>query len=174
MAVSQYANTLQALFQVDINPPPSKPTNMAGELGSKLNDKISGKAGSWLAKGQQAIKTLERKRIEGFVIPAAVRPSLEPADRLGTGQAVQFERLCCITGRSCQRHQPRRCSIGKNQDSRRWRYCRQVPFYGQHRSWPESARKGAGKSCRCFLCRHRHPDRGETAQISHSLGCRRS
>ena len=45
---------------------------MAGELGSKLNDKIGGKAGSWLAKGQQAMKVLERKKVEGFMIPSAV------------------------------------------------------------------------------------------------------
>lgn len=54
---------------------------MAGELGSKLNDKITGKAGSWLAKGQQAMKTLERKRVDGFVLPSAVSlPTLSESD----------------------------------------------------------------------------------------------
>jgi hypothetical protein len=56
-----------------MNPAPAKPANMASELGGKLNDKIGGKAGSWLAKGQQAMKTLERKKVDGFVVPPAVR-----------------------------------------------------------------------------------------------------
>lgn len=72
--------------------PPAKP-NMAGELSTKLNDKIGGKAGSWLAKGQQAMKTLERKRIEGFVVPSAVSASShcwqDLAHTAGLGEAIQ-------------------------------------------------------------------------------------
>lgn len=39
---------------------------------SELQGKLGGKAGSWFAKGQQAVKNLERKKIEGFLIPPAV------------------------------------------------------------------------------------------------------
>ena len=71
VAVTQYANTVQALFQSDMNP--MKPGTPTAEVGNRFNEKIGGKAGSWLAKGQQAVKNLERKRVDGFVIPATVK-----------------------------------------------------------------------------------------------------
>lgn len=51
---------------------PPKPATATTELGNKLNDKLGGKAGGWLAKGQQAMKGMEKKRVEGFVIPPQV------------------------------------------------------------------------------------------------------
>ncbi|EIW67151.1 hypothetical protein TREMEDRAFT_40715 [Tremella mesenterica DSM 1558] len=65
IAVSQYASTVLALFNADMNPKLSTPT---AELQNKL-DKIGGKAGNWLAKGQQAVKSLERKKVDGFMVP---------------------------------------------------------------------------------------------------------
>lgn len=82
-----------------MNPASAKPANMASELGGKLNDKIGGKAGSWLAKGQQAMKTLERKKVDGFVVPPAVRLQYKQRalpDTTGPSQSVQHGRLCRI------------------------------------------------------------------------------
>ena len=38
----------------------------------ELQNRLGGKAGSWLAKGQQAVKSLEKKKIDGFLIPPVV------------------------------------------------------------------------------------------------------
>ncbi|OCF44431.1 cytoplasmic protein [Kwoniella heveanensis CBS 569] len=64
-AVSSYATTVLALFQHDMNP--AKASTPTGEIQNKLG----GKAGSWLAKGQQAVKSLERKKVDGFMVPPA-------------------------------------------------------------------------------------------------------
>lgn len=43
----------------------------------EIQNKLGGKAGSWLAKGQQAVKNLDKRKVEGFVVPPAVSsPSL--------------------------------------------------------------------------------------------------
>ncbi|ORY25540.1 hypothetical protein BCR39DRAFT_543937 [Naematelia encephala] len=63
IAVSQYAKTVQILFQNDMSPAKaSTPT-------AEIQNRLGGKAGNWLAKGQQAVKNLERKKVEGVVIP---------------------------------------------------------------------------------------------------------
>nr|XP_019047884.1 cytoplasmic protein [Kwoniella bestiolae CBS 10118]OCF26814.1 cytoplasmic protein [Kwoniella bestiolae CBS 10118] len=65
LAVSTYATTVLALFQHDINPAKvSTPT-------SEIQNKLGSKAGSWLAKGQQAVKNLEKKKVDGFAVPPA-------------------------------------------------------------------------------------------------------
>lgn len=66
----QYASTVEALFVHDMNPPKASTPTL--ELSNKLNEKIGGKASSWLAKGQQAVKSLERKKVDGFSVPPAV------------------------------------------------------------------------------------------------------
>ncbi|WVR09258.1 hypothetical protein IAU60_006323 [Kwoniella sp. DSM 27419] len=64
-AVSSYATTVLALFQHEMSPAKaSTPT-------SEIQNKLGGKAGSWLAKGQQAVKALERKKVDGFMVPPA-------------------------------------------------------------------------------------------------------
>ena len=42
----------------------------------ELQAKLGGKAGSWLAKGQQAVKSLEKKKVDGFVVPPTVSSPL--------------------------------------------------------------------------------------------------
>ncbi|ADV25829.1 cytoplasmic protein [Cryptococcus gattii E566] len=64
-AVNQYASIVLGLFMRDMNPV------KAPTPASELQGKLGGKAGSWFAKGQQAVKNLERKKIEGFLIPPA-------------------------------------------------------------------------------------------------------
>nr|XP_019009601.1 cytoplasmic protein [Kwoniella pini CBS 10737]OCF48382.1 cytoplasmic protein [Kwoniella pini CBS 10737] len=65
LAVSTYATTVLALFQHDINPAKvSTPT-------SEIQNKLGSKAGNWLAKGQQAVKSLEKKKVDGFAVPPA-------------------------------------------------------------------------------------------------------
>nr|XP_018258943.1 cytoplasmic protein [Kwoniella dejecticola CBS 10117]OBR81101.1 cytoplasmic protein [Kwoniella dejecticola CBS 10117] len=65
LAVSTYATTVLALFQHDINPAKvSTPT-------SEIQNKLGSKAGNWLAKGQQAVKNLEKKKVDGFAVPPA-------------------------------------------------------------------------------------------------------
>ena len=54
------------MFRHDINPV------KAPTPASELQGKLGGKAGSWFAKGQQAVKNFEKKKIEGFLIPPAV------------------------------------------------------------------------------------------------------
>lgn len=61
---------MSALFAADINP--TKAGTPGGEIANKLEGKFGGKAGSWLAKGQQAVKSLEKKKVDGFIIPPAV------------------------------------------------------------------------------------------------------
>ena len=68
---------------------PAKPGSPAGEIGNKFETKLGGKASSWLAKGQQAVKALEKKKVDGFVIPPAV--SLSPCLRV----------LCLASASSC-------------------------------------------------------------------------
>ncbi|WVQ81673.1 hypothetical protein IAT38_003798 [Cryptococcus sp. DSM 104549] len=63
VAVNQYAATVLALFMADMNPVKASTPTM------ELQKKVGGKAGSWLAKGQQAVKNLERKKVDGFSIP---------------------------------------------------------------------------------------------------------
>jgi hypothetical protein len=62
--VNQYSSTVHALFVADLNP--AKPST------PERQNKLSGKAGSWLAKGQQAVKSLEKKKLEGFILPPVV------------------------------------------------------------------------------------------------------
>lgn len=70
--VSQYASTVLALFDADMRPAKaSTPT-------SEIQNKLGGKAGSWLAKGQQAVKNLEKKKVDGFVIPPVVSADSSP------------------------------------------------------------------------------------------------
>ncbi|WVQ64082.1 uncharacterized protein L199_002241 [Kwoniella botswanensis] len=65
LAVSTYATTVLALFQHDLNPAKvSTPT-------SEIQNKLGSKAGNWLAKGQQAVKNLEKKKVDGFAVPPA-------------------------------------------------------------------------------------------------------
>lgn len=64
-AVNQYASIVLGLFRHDINPV------KAPTPASELQGKLGGKAGSWFAKGQQAVKNFEKKKIEGFLIPPA-------------------------------------------------------------------------------------------------------
>ncbi|WRT68812.1 uncharacterized protein IL334_005792 [Kwoniella shivajii] len=65
LAVSSYATTVHALFQHDLNPARvATPT-------SEIQNKLGSKAGNWLAKGQQAVKNLERKKVDGFTVPPA-------------------------------------------------------------------------------------------------------
>ena len=66
LSVQQYTSTVNALLLVDISP--AKPSTPTAELQAKLG----GKAGSWLAKGQQAVKSLEKKKIDGFVLAPTV------------------------------------------------------------------------------------------------------
>ena len=47
---------------------PIKVSTPTLELQNKLGDKLGGKAGSWLAKGQQAVKSLDKRKAEGFVL----------------------------------------------------------------------------------------------------------
>jgi hypothetical protein len=54
----------------DLNP--AKPGSPSGEIAHKLEGKFGGKASSWLAKGQQAVKSLEKRKVDGFVIPPSV------------------------------------------------------------------------------------------------------
>jgi hypothetical protein len=70
VSTSQYASTVSALFAADMNP--AKPGTPTGDIANKLEGKLGGKASSWLAKGQQAVKSLEKKKVDGFVIPPAV------------------------------------------------------------------------------------------------------
>ncbi|KAL7418776.1 hypothetical protein Q5752_006459 [Cryptotrichosporon argae] len=65
IAVSQYASTVQALFAADLNP------NKASTPISESAPAVGGKASAWLAKGKQAVKSLEKKKVDGFVIPPA-------------------------------------------------------------------------------------------------------
>lgn len=51
---------------------PAKAGTPTSEISNKLNDKLGSKASSWLAKGQQAVKNLEKKKVEGFTVPAVV------------------------------------------------------------------------------------------------------
>ena len=52
---------------------PAKAATPTGEIANKLEGKLGGKASSWLAKGQQAVKSMEKKRVvDGFVIPPVV------------------------------------------------------------------------------------------------------
>jgi hypothetical protein len=48
------------------------PSTKASTPTGEISNKFGGKAGSWLAKGQQAVKNLEKKKVDGFVIPAVV------------------------------------------------------------------------------------------------------
>ncbi|ORX38986.1 hypothetical protein BD324DRAFT_618118 [Kockovaella imperatae] len=62
-AVTQYAATINAVFIADVTPAKiSTPT-------TEFQAMLGGKAGSWLAKGQQAVKSLEKKKVDGFVAP---------------------------------------------------------------------------------------------------------
>ena len=66
--MTQYASTVFALFTTDMSPAKSStPT-------SEMQTKLGGKAGSWFAKGQQAVKSLEKKKIDGFAVPSVVSP----------------------------------------------------------------------------------------------------
>lgn len=64
-AIMEYATTVQALFSTEINGPVSEKTKMA-----EVPSAVTGKAGAWLAKSKQAVKSLDRKKVEGFVVPA--------------------------------------------------------------------------------------------------------
>ena len=66
IAVTQYASTVLALFRNDMNPAKASTPTL------ELQNKLGGKAGSWLAKGQQAVKSLDKRKIEGFVTTPAV------------------------------------------------------------------------------------------------------
>ncbi|ODO07655.1 cytoplasmic protein [Cryptococcus wingfieldii CBS 7118] len=66
-AVNQYASTVLALFVHDINPERS----LSPSAEPAYQGMLSGKASSWLAKGQQAVKSLEKKKVDGFVVPPA-------------------------------------------------------------------------------------------------------
>ncbi len=68
MAVTQYAATVLALFTSDMNPV------KAGTPTLELQNKLGGKAGSWLAKGQQTVKNLDKRKVEGLIVPPAVSP----------------------------------------------------------------------------------------------------
>lgn len=62
-AISQYATTVQALFAVEMNGQVTMTAKM------DVPPAVTGKAGAWLAKSKQAVKSLERKKIEGFALP---------------------------------------------------------------------------------------------------------
>lgn len=72
IAVTQYAASLQMLFENDIAPP--KPAAQAQQI-SMPSLSMGGKAGAWLAKGRHAVAKVEQriveKKVEGFVVPAA-------------------------------------------------------------------------------------------------------
>jgi hypothetical protein len=68
LAIAKYANTVFALFSSELHPV-TKVSTQTMEIQSKLGNKAS----NWLAKGQQAVKNLEKKKIDGFVIPPTVR-----------------------------------------------------------------------------------------------------
>lgn len=70
IATSQYASTVNALFAADMSP--AKAGTPTGEIANKLEGKLGGKASSWLAKGQQAVKSMEKKKVDGFIIPPVV------------------------------------------------------------------------------------------------------
>ncbi len=63
VAISQYATTVQALYVAEISPAAGSMDRSAEQPAA-----VAGKAGAWLAKGKQAVKSLERKKVEGFVI----------------------------------------------------------------------------------------------------------
>jgi hypothetical protein len=93
--MKQYASTVEALYDAEVSPdklaqayhfnststtagdgstsPP--PTVASGGVNANAA-KFAGKASGWLSKGQQAVKGLDKKvsRVDGFVIPPAVRP----------------------------------------------------------------------------------------------------
>ncbi len=64
LAIQQYAVTVQSLFVAEIS------SNSAADRIAEQPAAVSGKANAWLAKSKQAVKSLERKKVEGFVLPA--------------------------------------------------------------------------------------------------------
>ena len=96
LAMKQYASTVAALYDAEVSPdklaltyhfnngpangadgstsPPVASTPTGGVNANAA--KFAGKASGWLSKGQQAVKGLEKKtaRVDGFVMPPAVRP----------------------------------------------------------------------------------------------------
>lgn len=63
-AITEYATTVQALFATEISGPVNDKPKMAD-----VPSAVTGKAGAWLAKSKLAVKSLDRKKIEGFVVP---------------------------------------------------------------------------------------------------------
>jgi hypothetical protein len=55
-----------ALFMSDMNPAKASTPTL------ELQNKLGSKAGSWLAKGQQAVKNMDKRKIEGVMTPPVV------------------------------------------------------------------------------------------------------
>jgi hypothetical protein len=60
-----------ALFTADLAPKISTPT---AEIQNQIQSRLGSKAGNWLAKGQQAVKSLQATKVEAFIIPPTVSP----------------------------------------------------------------------------------------------------
>ena len=88
VAVTQYASTVLALFGNDMNPAKASTPTL------ELQNKLGGKAGSWLAKGQQAVKSLDKRKIEGFVVTPAVRWTIPGLLCSLLDQRVDYNQAC--------------------------------------------------------------------------------
>lgn len=68
----QYASTVHALYDAEVCVDKVQVTPTSGATGGTFNDRFAGKASGWLNKGQQAVKGLEKKRVDGFVLSPSV------------------------------------------------------------------------------------------------------
>jgi hypothetical protein len=73
IAVTQYSTTVFALFTADLVPKVSTPT---ADIQNQIQSRLGSKAGNWLAKGQQAVKSLQATKVDAFMIPPTVSPPL--------------------------------------------------------------------------------------------------
>lgn len=68
VSITRYATTVQSLYNVEM-----ANSTAAASIVAEVPSAVTGKAGAWLAKGKQAMKTLEtaanRKPVAGFMIP---------------------------------------------------------------------------------------------------------